>query len=78
MVEVGPRDGLQYESMLVSTEVKVDLINKLARAKMPVIECTSFMPPNVVPQFADSMLISEALLRKPTTKYIVPFHCTTP
>lgn len=36
--EVGPRDGLQNESKLVPTDVKVELIHKLAEAGLKDIE----------------------------------------
>ena len=71
LVEVGPRDGLQYEPTVVPTETKINLINKLSEAKMPVIECTSFMPAKIVPQLADSRLISGSLTRKSGTQYLV-------
>ena len=50
IVEVGPRDGLQNEKEVVSTEVKVSLINLLSKAGLPVIEPTSFVSPKWVPQ----------------------------
>ena len=30
IVEVGPRDGLQNEKQIVPTEIKIELINRLA------------------------------------------------
>jgi hydroxymethylglutaryl-CoA lyase len=38
IVEVGPRDGLQNESVTVPAEIKVQLVEKLADAGLPVIE----------------------------------------
>jgi len=70
LVEVGPRDGLQYESSLVSTDAKTELINQLTKSKMPVIECTSFINPSMLLQFADSRLIAGKLNKEKTTKYI--------
>ncbi len=40
LVEVGPRDGLQNEHKPVPTQVKVELIHRLADAGMPCIEIT--------------------------------------
>lgn len=54
MVEVGPRDGLQNESKSVPTEVKVQLIDRLADAGLRVIEAGSFVSPKWVPQMADT------------------------
>lgn len=52
--EVGPRDGLQNESALVSTEVKAEFIRRLLAAGLPVVEATSFVHPRWVPQLADA------------------------
>ena len=71
LVEVGPRDGLQYEPYFVPTETKIRLINKLTDSKMPVIECTSFLPPKQIPHLADALLVSKEIARKPGTKYLV-------
>jgi len=53
IVEVGPRDGLQNEQQVVPTPVKVELVDRLARAGLPVVETTSFVHPRWVPQLAD-------------------------
>lgn len=50
IVEVGPRDGLQNEKNVVPTSVKVELINRLVSAGLPVVEATSFVSPKWVPQ----------------------------
>lgn len=50
IVEVGPRDGLQNEKQLVPAPVKIELIERLANAGLPVIEVTSFVSPKWVPQ----------------------------
>ena len=54
LVEVGPRDGLQNEKAMVPTDVKVELIDRLADAGLPAIEATSFVRPKWVPQMADA------------------------
>ncbi len=54
MVEVGPRDGLQNEAMLVSTAHKVELIRRAIAAGTRRIEVTSFVNPRRVPQMADA------------------------
>ena len=45
IVEVGPRDGLQNEKQLVPTEVKIELINRLAEVGLRAIEATSSVSP---------------------------------
>lgn len=53
-VEVGPRDGLQNEKLLVSTQDKLALINRVIAAGSRRIEVTSFVNPTRVPQMADA------------------------
>jgi hydroxymethylglutaryl-CoA lyase len=65
--EVGPRDGLQNECKLVSTQDKVELINRLIEAGITYIEAVSFVNPKVVPQMADA---EEVLLQLPKDKGI--------
>lgn len=50
IVEVGPRDGLQNEKIVVPTAVKVELIRRLVSTGLSVIEATSFVSPKWVPQ----------------------------
>ncbi|MCM3122917.1 MULTISPECIES: hydroxymethylglutaryl-CoA lyase [unclassified Mesobacillus] len=52
--EVGPRDGLQNEKKILSTETKVTLIEKLIDSGITYIEAVSFVNPRVVPQMADA------------------------
>lgn len=52
--EVGPRDGLQNEPKMVTTEEKVALIQKLIDAGIKKIEAVSFVNPKVIPQMADA------------------------
>lgn len=51
--ETGPRDGLQNLPLFVPTEVKCALIDAIAAAGVREIDAGSFVPPQVVPQFAD-------------------------
>ena len=37
MVEVGPRDGLQNESAIIPTPVKITLIDALSAAGLPAV-----------------------------------------
>ncbi|WP_411282648.1 hydroxymethylglutaryl-CoA lyase [Lapillicoccus sp.] len=59
--EVGPRDGLQNETSVVATDVKVEFVRRLAAAGLPIIETTSFVPATWVPQLGDATQVLAAL-----------------
>jgi hydroxymethylglutaryl-CoA lyase len=59
--EVGPRDGLQNEPEVLSTEAKVELIDALARTGLARIEATSFVRADVIPQLADAAEVLERI-----------------
>ncbi|HYO27366.1 MAG TPA: hydroxymethylglutaryl-CoA lyase [Azonexus sp.] len=71
IVEVGPRDGLQNEKQLVPTEVKIELINRLADAGVRTIEATAFVSPKWVPQMGDNAAVMEGIARHPGAAYPV-------
>lgn len=52
--EVGPRDGLQNESTVIPTAIKAEFVSRLAAAGLRMIETTSFVSPQWVPQLADA------------------------
>jgi hydroxymethylglutaryl-CoA lyase len=52
--EVGPRDGLQNEPAVVDARVKLEFIARLVAAGLRVIEATSVVHPEWVPQLADA------------------------
>jgi hydroxymethylglutaryl-CoA lyase len=54
IVEVGLRDGLQNEPKTLSTDLKLELINKLITANLTNLEVTSFVHPKWIPQLADA------------------------
>lgn len=54
LCEVGPRDGFQFESVAISTELKKEAIQGLIEAGLPRIQITSFVHPGRVPQMADA------------------------
>ena len=62
IVEVGPRDGLQNEAARIATADKVAFVERLAAAGLPVVEVTSFVRPDRVPQLADAREVFTALL----------------
>src|SRR6267378_1283107 len=69
IVEVGPRDGLQNESALVSTADKIEFVNRLSAAGLPVIEVSAFVSPKWVPQMADASEVFAGIARRPGTRY---------
>src|ERR1041384_3779548 len=71
IVEVGPRDGLQNEPREVPTEVKLELIERLAAAGLTSVEATAFVSPKWVPQMADHTEVLERIRRKPGVSYPV-------
>ena len=71
IVEVGPRDGLQNESGVVTAAVKIELIHRLADAGLPAIEATAFVSPKWVPQMADNAEVMAGIRRKPGVAYPV-------
>jgi hydroxymethylglutaryl-CoA lyase len=63
ITEVGPRDGLQNEKQPVSTDVKVELCERLLSAGVRQLEATSFVSPKWVPQMADAADVMARLPR---------------
>ena len=70
MVEVGPRDGLQNESVQFSTSQKLELIGRALDAGVRRIEATSFVSPKLVPQMADADAVAAGLPRREGVIYI--------
>lgn len=52
--EVGPRDGLQAEATVVSTEVKLDWIRRVADSGVDIVQVGSFVRGDKMPQMADT------------------------
>ncbi|HEY3067964.1 MAG TPA: hydroxymethylglutaryl-CoA lyase, partial [Methylomirabilota bacterium] len=69
MCEVGTRDGFQIEPDFIPTELKVEVVNRLAEAGVPRIEVTSFVHPKVVPQLRDAEEVMAKITRRPGTRY---------
>jgi hydroxymethylglutaryl-CoA lyase len=66
--EVAPRDGLQNLDIFFPTEAKCALIDAIAAAGVREIDAGSFVPPKVVPQFADvDAVMAHALTHKTAT-----------
>ncbi|PPR24168.1 MAG: Hydroxymethylglutaryl-CoA lyase YngG [Alphaproteobacteria bacterium MarineAlpha10_Bin3] len=60
--EVGLRDGLQIQQVFFATEGKIAWLTAEAAAGMPEIEVCSFVPPKLLPQFADNQEVVAAAL----------------
>lgn len=67
--EVAPRDGLQNESEVVSTDDKLRLIAHLASSGVRDIEVTSFVRPSWIPQLADATELMNQLPRIDGLRY---------
>jgi hydroxymethylglutaryl-CoA lyase len=63
--EVGPRDGFQNEPEVLSTDLKVELIDALARTGLRRLEVTSFVRADVIPQLADAAAVLERIAVPP-------------
>lgn len=73
LIEVGPREGFQFEGIgqpdKISTADKIRLIEHLAETGLKVIQATSFVHPKQVPQMADAEKVFEGLKQKPGVRY---------
>jgi hydroxymethylglutaryl-CoA lyase len=70
IIEVGPRDGLQNQSAILSTADKVAMINKLLDAGARRLEVASFVNPARVPQMADAEGVLAALPKRDDVIYV--------
>ncbi len=71
LVDVGPRDGLQNEKLLVPAAVKIELVQRLQQAGLKQIEVTSFVSPRWVPQMADNSEVMAGIQRQSGVRYSV-------
>lgn len=69
IVEVGPRDGLQNESVSLPTATKLSLIHRLVEAGLNDIEVTSFVHPKWIPQLADADELTSRLPAREGVQY---------
>ncbi len=70
IIEVGPRDGLQSEPEVLSTEVKLEFIARAIDAGIRRMEVTSFVHPKRVPQMADAEDVVRGLPARDDVTYI--------
>lgn len=67
--EVGPRDGLQNEDIILTTDQKVALIDQLSTTGLELIEVGAFVRPQNVPQMADTAEVFARIARRPGVIY---------
>lgn len=70
IVDVTARDGLQNESVMFSTEEKLELISKSMEAGAKRLEVASFAHPKYVPQMADAEAVIAGLPKRDDVTYI--------
>jgi hydroxymethylglutaryl-CoA lyase len=71
IVDVGPRDGLQNHPETVPLAIKIELVERLADAGLPVVEAGAFVSPKWVPQMADTAELMARIERRPGVSYPV-------
>lgn len=69
LIEVGPRDGFQFEKTPIPTEIKKEVIHCLAGAGLREIQAASFVNPKRVPQMADAEDLLLSLPESQSTVY---------
>ena len=69
--ECWARDGLQSIPVVVSTDCKVEMIDRVVRAGFRKVEVTSFSHPKLLPQFADAAEVLRRIERRPGVSYVV-------
>ncbi|WP_313343869.1 hydroxymethylglutaryl-CoA lyase [Sedimentibacter sp.] len=69
LCEVGPRDGLQNETSILSVEEIVSLIDSITESGFKVIEVGSFMHPKSVPQMVGTDEVFKRINKKEGVEY---------
>jgi hydroxymethylglutaryl-CoA lyase len=72
LYEVGPRDGLQNEPEILSSDAKVALVTRLVDAGVRRIEVTSFVSPKWIAQLADGDDVARRVPRIEVTSFVSP------
>jgi hydroxymethylglutaryl-CoA lyase/(R)-citramalyl-CoA lyase len=63
--DVGPRDGLQNESVSLAPAVRAELCDRLLAAGVAAVEAASFVNPRLVPAMAGAEEVVAAVHRRP-------------
>lgn len=69
LIEVGPRDGFQFEKKPIPTDLKVEMIGGLIAGGLTRVQVTSFVHPAKVPQMADAERLVGLLPKKQGVVY---------
>src|SRR5262245_32703855 len=69
LIEVGPRDGFQFEEKLIPLDLKVETIDALVDAGLRSVQVTSFVHPEKVPQTADAEEVCRRIRKRPGVAY---------
>jgi hydroxymethylglutaryl-CoA lyase len=69
--ECWARDGLQSMPVLVPTERKIEMIDRITGAGFRKVEVTSFSHPKLLPQFADAAEVLRGIRRRPGVSHVV-------
>lgn len=69
LIEVGPRDGFQFEARTLPLDLKIEIITGLANAGLKQIQVASFVHPESVPQMADAEELLGRLSKKKDVIY---------
>lgn len=62
--EVGPRDGFQNLADYVPIETKLELIDRMIKAGVKSMQCTSFVSPKAIPQMIDAREVAKACVER--------------
>lgn len=77
IVEVGPRDGLQNEKTILSTDDKFEFISLLTQTGLQSIEVTSFVKAPAIPQMIDAVELF-TMVKNRLSNTNINFPCLVP
>jgi hydroxymethylglutaryl-CoA lyase len=69
ITEEGPREGFQFEPLVIPTSRKIELIDALSETGLEQIQVTSFVNPKAVPQMADADDLVRGIKTKESVRY---------
>lgn len=69
VTEVGARDGLQNEAVVLDVGTRAELVERLAAVGAPRVESVSFVHPGLVPAMAGAEAVLAAVHRQARTTY---------
>ena len=69
ITEVGPRDGLQNQSVRLTSELRASLIDRLSATGLKSIEAVSFANPKLVPQMGGAEEVTATMCRREGVLY---------